>query len=276
MTMTKMLGRGTAAIAVILLAGACGSDPAGLAPDVEAEVLQDAQINLDVARYAADVTVDDIQLMTGEADLVLRGGFGMAEAGCVKKQNKRFHCDKRWFGWGNVSYTRQVTFYDSEGAEMDYYDREDTDSVNIYVSMSGDRANEKMSMQVSRERDLYVSGLYGEETTRTWNGWGKSSRNRTRVIDEAGTRTYDMTDTTTVTGVILPVPRYSDWPQEGTIERTVDVEKVDELGDPTTRTCNVVVEFNGTRYVPITVNGEEFTLDLKRRKIVEDTESADG
>jgi hypothetical protein len=268
--MSKMLGRGAAAIAVILLVGACGSDPVALAPDVEAEAQQNAQLNLDVARYVADVTVDDIQLMTGEADLVMRSGFGLADGGCVKQHDKRFHCSKRWFGWGNVSYTREITFYDSAGEVMGYYDRDETDSIDIYVSMSGDRANEKMSMEVSRERDFTVSGLYQTETTRTWDGWGRSSHNRTRVIDENGTRTYDMTDTTTVTGVILPVPRRSDWPQEGTIERTVDAEKVDELGETTTKNCSVVIEFNGTQFVPITVNGEEFTLDLATRKIVED------
>jgi len=260
----KSLGT-LAAVPGLILLSACGTDSEILAPETE-----DTQLNLDVARYVADVTADDILLMTGEADPIMQPGFGFAAANCEKRHNKKFRCDWKPFWNGNLSYSREVTFYDSNGEAMDYYDATETESVNFVISMSGTRTTEWMSMAVTRDRDFTVSGLYETETTRTWNGSGKSTRNRTRYSDENGDRTYDMSDTTTVTNVILPVPRRSDWPQAGTIERTVTLEIVAE--ENKSKTCDVLIEFNGEQYVPITINGVTYTLDLATRKIVEEDE----
>jgi hypothetical protein len=262
--MKQIVNRGYAALPLILLIAACSSDPGsmvGVTPD-------DAQIDMDVAQYVADVTGDDVQLMTGEGDHVMKAGFGPA-AGCEQGPGKHFHCGRRGFGLGDISYTRDVTFYDIGGLPQDGYNDQDTESINFVVSFSGTRSNDRMSMTVSRDRDFTVSGLYLTETTRIWNGTGESKRNRTRHSDENGDRTYDMSCTTTVTGVIIPVPRSSDWPQDGTIERTVTIEYVDELGDTQTKTRDVLITFNGDRFVPITINGETFTLDLATREIVE-------
>ena len=75
-----------------------------------------------------------------------------------------------------------------------------------------------------------------------------------------------MSSTTTVTDVAIPVPR--SWPEDGgTIERTVTVEKTNAAGETETKNCEVLIAFNGTQYVPITINGETYTLDLATRMI---------
>lgn len=265
----KILGRGAmAALPILILMSACSSEPAGLT-----NLSDDEQVNLDVARYVADVTGDDILLMTYEADFVMRRDFGRAasEGGetCHRGIGKQLRCKGGMFGGGfgsgSMSFTREVTFYDG-GGEMDWYDATETISINFYVSMTGERSNEWGSMEVSRERDFTVSGLYGEETSRIWNGWGKSDRNRTRYSDENGDRTYDISDTTTVNNVVIPVPR--SWPEDGgTIERMVTVEILNGVGDTETKTRDVLISFNRTQYVPITINGETYILDLATRKI---------
>jgi hypothetical protein len=267
--MMKILGRGAmAALPILILMSACSSEPAGLT-----NLSDDEQVNLDVARYVADVTGDDILLMTYEADFVMRRDFGRAAAEggetCHRGIGRQFRCKGGVFGGGfgsgSMSFTREVTFYDSEG-EMDWYDATETISINFYVSLTGERSSEWGSMTVNRERDFTVSGLYEDETSRIWNGWGKSDRNRTRYSDENGDRTYYMSGTTTVTNVVIPVPR--SWPEEGgTIKRTVTVVIVTAAGDTETKTRDVLIVFNGTQYVPITINDETYILDLATRRI---------
>ena len=47
------------------------------------------------------------------------------------------------------------------------------------------------------------------------------------------------------------------------------VEVIGGLGDLRTHERTVVIEFNGTNLVPITINGRTFTLDLETREIID-------
>jgi hypothetical protein len=76
-----------------------------------------------------------------------------------------------------------------------------------------------------------------------------------------------MSMNTTVTAVVIPVPRGSGWPISGTITREITVQIVTGLDDTKTRERTVTIEFNGTQFVPITINGETCTLDLKLREV---------
>ena len=62
---------------------------------------EDAQVTLDVAQYAADATVDDIVMMTD----------GSAPAFTGPQAGPPFGSD--------LTFTREVTYYDADGAEMD-------------------------------------------------------------------------------------------------------------------------------------------------------------
>jgi hypothetical protein len=258
MTRLARLG-GLTAVSFLFGLAACSDDVAAPAEDQE--------INMDVAQFAADQTTDDILLMTDETDHTMRPGFA-ARPGCSRGPLKKIRCSARTFA-GDLSFTREVTFYDQDGVEMDAFDAQETESIHMVVSIEGERTRDQMTMSVSRDRDFTVSGLFGDETQRVWNGTGSADVNRTRVSDENGDRTYDMSSTTEVTDVIIPVPRDGQWPTSGTITRDVTVEVVVGLDDPQTRSRTVTITFNGTQFVPITVNGEEFTLDLATRTIVE-------
>ena len=91
------------------------------------------------------------------------------------------------------------------------------------------------------------------------------------VSDANGERSYNFSASSVITDVVIPVPRGSGWPLSGTIERTVTAERTN--GDNVeTRTRTVLVEFNGTHLVLVTVNGEPFTLNLETREIIRETD----
>ena len=231
-------------------------------------------INADVAQYVAESTSDDIVVMTTEAELTMLPGFAH-QGDCSRGPLARIRCNARKFsGAANLEITREVTFYDAEGATQETYDGQTTDSINFVVSIEGSRDGTRnggtFSMSVDRDRNFTVSGLAGEETERTWNGIGSSDVNRTRKSDEKGDRTYDMSSTTEVDNVVFAFPREGTWPKSGTITRHVKVEVVRGLEDPTTRERTVIVTFNNTQFATIEINGETFTLDLATKEVVRD------
>lgn len=240
---------GFAAIGALVVAAACSDDPSNPFGSTE-----EAQVNEDVASYAAEATVDDINLMSDEAAPVFQGPAAAPPI-------------------GDLEVSREVTFFDEQGAEMPSYDDQLTASINIVFSLEGSRSRSgqrgSVEVQVSRNRDLTVSGLLGDEVERTWNGSGEATGNHVMRSDAQGDREYNMSATTTIDNVVMPVPRGSGWPLSGTITREVTVEVIRGLEDAQTRTRTVVVEFNGTNLVDITINGETRTLDLETREIVD-------
>jgi len=258
--MQFMSKRSWAAVPLLIFIGACSDVSSPNAAD-------EATVNLDVARYVADQTVDDITLMNTEADraTVL---VPAADAACSRTQH-RFECSRdTWSGSQSLQITREVTFYGAEGNVQDGYDPDTTAAINFYFLLEGERSNDFASGSVSRERDFTVSGLLGTETERTWDGTGTTEMSRTSTTDSRGTRTYDMSSSTTVDSVVIAVPRGDSWPLVGTITRDVHVEVVNGVGDTKTRDRTVVITFNGTQFVSITINGDTTCeLDLETREV---------
>jgi hypothetical protein len=242
--MTTLARRGALALVPVLLVAAC-SDSA-----TQPVSQLDRQVNLDVAHYVTDMTADDMAMMAVSSGIFM----GAPEASPPQ-------------GFGDLTLSRQVTFYGLSGNEQDYFSRDTTESIHFLFAMTGSYArsgeNGTVEVSVERDRDMTLSGLFGQETQRTWDGTGSSAKNRTRHSDENGERSYDMSSSTVVDEVVLPVPRTFDgWPLSGTITRDVHVTIIDESGETTTKDRLVVITFNGTQYVTMTVNGEEFEIDL--------------
>jgi hypothetical protein len=254
---------GLAIIPALLLLGACGTDLG--APSEE-----DQQINMDVAVYAADATADDIVLMTTEADVALNPNFHN-QNGCTRIGLFRIRCPRKHFG-DNINYTREVTYYDANWEVMEFFDRDSTEAVNIVVSFEGSRAREDVEITVNRLRNMTVSNLFGQDTVRIWNGTGLTDIERVRHSDDVSDRVYDFSATSEVDSVLIAVPRQGTWPLSGTITREVEVEVVGGLQDDRTRSRTVEIEFNGTQFATITINGETFTFDLETRTVVRDEE----
>lgn len=232
---TRLLGT----IALGLAAAGCSNSLAPTAADQE--------LNQDVALVAADAALDDVaQMVVPNAAPQLQASFEAVP-------------------FADVS--RTVTFFDTSGVEQTAYDPNTTASVRIQMSLAGDVQRSGWTASITRTRDITVSGLEGQETSRTWNGTGTGTIMRSSHTDGTGSRTYDMSSSATITDVVVGVPRSQNpWPLSGSITRSITVTIT--RGDRTeTRTRTVTITFNGTQFATLTVGDETFEVDLAARAV---------
>lgn len=237
------MGRAATVLGAVLVTGACSETTA---PDA-----LDQAINYDMAILAADATLEDVA-MWGQPL-----GFGPATAPGVPGGHG---------GWaGDLSGTREVTFYDADGVEQTAYDEVTTDVIHILHDVEGEVTRDSWTVSVQRDRDKTVSGLAGTETHRTWNGTGGEVVSRDGFTLEGEERSYDAVGTFTYTDVVVPipgsVPRY---PLSGTITRSLTVTLTGP-GGTRTRTIDVVITFDGTSTATAVVNGVTREIDLTAR-----------
>ncbi len=219
------------ALTLSLLALAACSDTAGLESSFE------ENLTLDVAMIAADAAIDEF------------GDMG------------------RLFGGGGPhSGTNTATFYDVDGNEQDALDPLTTASIHLVVESTREFSRDTWTGTGTRSRDLWITGLEGEEETRTVNGTGSASMTRSQHTDEDGTRSYSMSSTSLMVDVVHPVPRTEDaWPLSGTITRDVTINVINGPNGDVTRTRTVVIIFDGTDMPDMTVDGEPFEVDMSTR-----------
>ncbi len=236
----KLARTGSLALLTTIALAACN--------DANGPSEEDLALNEAVAAVAADAAIEDVQQMF--FNLGAEPALGASYDAAAPPRN----------------FSRTVTFYDAGGLVMDAYNAETTASMNIVVEMSGDVERDGWTASVSRSRDLTVSGLLGAETSRTWNGTGSGEVSRSQHRDEHGDRTYDMSSSVVIADVVRNFPRdLNPWPVSGTITRTVTVTITTAEG-VVTRERTAVLTFNGTQFVILTVNGEEYEVDLAARE----------
>jgi hypothetical protein len=137
-----------------------------------------------------------------------------------------------------------------------------TASINVVIDVSGEVVRDNWTATVERHRDMTVSGLEGDETTRIWNGSGNGSVQGTHS-DSLGTRSYDMSSTSAIVDVVRGLPREENpYPLSGTITRNISVTIIGGPDGDVTRQRTVSITFNGTQFATLTVNGETFEVDL--------------
>lgn len=237
-----------AALAATIVLAAC--DDATTTPTV------DDSLNSDIAEVVADAAIEDLAVMTAATPslgpLAAFGPFGQSG------------------GLGDraaLERDRTVTFLDEDGNEQEAFDELLTASIHVVTVVEGGISRDAFSATVDRRRDMWVTGLAGEETERTWNGIASSEISRTRVTDDNGTRSYEMEGDAEMTNVVRAVDREAQpWPLSGTIVREVTVEIVNGPNGDEIRERHTVLTFNGTQYATLTIDGEEFEVDLAARQ----------
>ena len=208
----------------------------------------DDALDADVAMVAADAVLEDIQAMNSGI-----GGFGSSPAMLAAAPP--------------TERSRTVTFFDADGNLQDAYDAELTASINVVSDMSGEVTRDTWTATIERHRDLTITGLLGDETSRTWNGTGSGSVQGSRHSDESGDRSYDMSSTSVITDVVRGLPRADNpYPLSGTITRNISITIVNGPNGDETRTRTVVITFNGTQFATLTINGETVEVDLAARE----------
>ncbi len=223
------------ALTLSLIALAACSDTAGLESSFE------ESLTLDVAMVAADATIEE----HGDLGLLFGGGGGPPSGGDA---------------------TRTATFFDAAGNEQEAHDPLTTASIHLVIESTHEFSRDSWTGTGTRSRDLWITGLEGEETSRTVNGTGAGTVTRSQHTDADGTRTYDMSSTSVTDNVVHPVPRTDDaWPLSGTITRNVTINVVNGPEGDVTKTRTVVITFNGTNLVTMTVGDETFEIDMSTR-----------
>jgi hypothetical protein len=236
-------------LAAVVALGAC-AEATGL------EGLDD-QLVMDIALLAADATLEEFTLWSQPM------GFGGAGPALVGAAVPGFPGRGGFAGEG--SGTRSATFFDSTGAEQDAYDALTTASIHIVHEVAGTITRDDFVAEVSRERDMTVSGMEGEETTRTWNGAGSSEMSRSGTMDDGTERSHSSTGTFTYQDVVVPVPgSESPYPLSGTITRSMVGSRTTARGTRT-REIEMIITFNGTSLAEADVNGESVEIDLSTR-----------
>lgn len=243
---TRALSAATLASLVAL--AACG--------DTSTTNTADDFLTDDLAEVAADAALEDLAVMTDAlptaGPLGAFGPFG-GQGGLGSR--------------GALERDRTVTFLDADGVEQEAFDELTTASVHIVTTVEGDIARGSMTASVERHRDMWVTGLAGEETERTWDGTGSSEVERTRVSDEHGTRSYDLSSSMVVDAVVRAVDKVaSPWPLSGSITRMVRVEIVNGPNGDEVRERTAVITFDGTQYATLEIDGEVYEVDLAARQ----------
>ncbi len=202
-------------------------------------------LTLDVAMIAADAVIDEF------GDLGLLFGGGAFRAPSETSHRTRTHT---------------ATFFDADGNEQAVRDPLTTASIHLLIESSHEFSRDSWSATGTRSRDLWITGLEGEETSRTVNGTGIGSMTRSQHTDADGTRTYEMSSTSVIEDVVHPVPRTDDaWPLSGTIRRDVTINVLNGPDGDVTKSRTVVITFNGTNLATMTVGGETFEVDMSTR-----------
>jgi hypothetical protein len=233
----------------VLALGAAACEDGG----TNTNAFDDAALRADVALVAADAMFQDLAHM--ESATVWAGTGFAPEASGIEIQGSR-------------SFSRTVTFFDAGGTEQDSYDPLTTASMHIVSSLTREVTHTFWSAEIERHRDMTVTGLEGEETQRTWNGTGTGDVEKSRHPDGGPERTYDMTSSAVISGVVRGVPRSENpYPLSGTITRTVHavitVDGVEEVRD-----IVAVIEFDGDNTATMTVDGDTWEINLDEKGVM--------
>jgi hypothetical protein len=255
--------------ALMTVLSACSDSPT--APAMDANALATA----DIAAVAGDQTFEDVAFMRHHegAFAPLPGPLpriGAWTSDCAyDAASQAFLCPTR--SHQGFTHTRAYQLFDAGGSPQSAYDAVTTASASFTSSSSGSATRDAFSATFTRQRAFTVSGLAGDETTHTWNGTGAATHARTHHTDGGITRSYGMTGSTTLTAVVLPFPPAAGaWPLSGTIVRQVTFSREGPRGPGRDGARTVTVTFNGTQFVPMTVNDRSFTLDLATGRPVRD------
>lgn len=170
-------------------------------------------------------------------------------------------------------FTTSYALFDAAGVTQSKFDKVTTASINFIVTDTGATSyssnGNSFADTTSRRHNRTVSGLVGDpDSVHTWSGVGSSAIHSVRSGQI--TKIYQFTSNDTTTAVRFRQPRdINPYPLSGTIVRNYTVTRMRYATDTTAKTTTrrVVVTFNGTATVPMTVGSETFTLNLDTHKV---------
>jgi hypothetical protein len=256
--------------ALIVAAAACSDSSA------PPSLVSNEQESQDIAETVGDAVSEDMNLLfTGEATLSGLGGNAQAHVAAstagfwsfsercpFDATSGRFQCPV--VTRGPLTIARSFGLVDEAGAAQSAFDPQLTAAANFQSLITGQVNRPHWSADVQRERDVTVSGLVGQESTREWDGLGASAIDAQFDNGEVS-RTFQAQSSVTVSDVIVQLPRSQNpWPLSGTITHSVSATRTREGANQVSHSFSrtATVTFNGTQFVTLQVGTRVFTLDL--------------
>lgn len=248
------------ALALAVALGACADESTGPGPEpLATEPLEFAAVagELGLPGLVAEHTA---RTAAGRGDCTYNQSSGWFECPPVTRNG--------------LTVNRSFALFDGSGNPQSKYDAVTTAVIRIRTSVSGTTVTRDSSgtMTVSRSGDMTISGLEGQETSRTHNGveGGTVTIEATRNgVKHRSTST--VADTTS--SVVIPLRNSGNrWPLSGTVTHsgTTTVTRED-TGASRTWSVRRTITFNGTNLVPVVItrNGttRNCTLDLEARNL---------
>jgi hypothetical protein len=171
---------------------------------------------------------------------------------------------------GSKSFSRTVTFVPGPD-----YDPANTTEILIVSDLEREVTHTFWSAEIKRHREMEISGLYGPETTRIWNGTATGEVFKSRHPEGGVVRTYDMESSAVITQVVRGVPRADNpWPLSGSITRIIEATRTKEGEEPIKKHIEVTITFDGDQYVKMLVDdltnddlAVEYDIDLAERNV---------
>jgi hypothetical protein len=162
---------------------------------------------------------------------------------------------------------KSYQFLDASSKAMEKFIRGTTESIHYLVKTDGSEARDNYTTASHSLRDVTVSGFLGPN--RIWNGLG-SSADTNSYKDELSTRKYTGLSADTLKAVTFIDERATHpYPLSGVAVRVVDYTAVSTGKQVETTTVHrrVVVTFNGTADVPISLGDYACVLHLDTHKV---------
>jgi hypothetical protein len=167
--------------------------------------------------------------------------------------------------WGCAPVTREgltihrsFAYFDADGKPMRRFDPQLTAAANTRNAVHGTMQRENATVKIRSTGDMTVSGLLGEETTRTLDGREVGVREVERATDQGPAKSRLEFANRTV-AVVVPVPRRGDnvadrrlWPLSGQAIRGHALS-VSRNGETHVERWRETVTFNGTALVPVEI-----------------------
>jgi hypothetical protein len=165
------------------------------------------------------------------------------------------------------SVVKSYQFLDASGQLMEKFVRGTTESIRYRVQSDGSETQDNHTSVRHSLRYVTVSGFLGPN--RVWNGFG-SSADTTSYKEDLSTRKYTGLSVDTLKAVTFVDERATHpYPLSGVAVRVVDYTAVSTGKQVETTTVHkrVVVTFNGTADVPISLGDYSCVLHLDTHKV---------
>jgi hypothetical protein len=162
---------------------------------------------------------------------------------------------------------KSYQFLDASGKPMEKFVRGTTESIRYRVQSDGSETQDNHTSVSHSLRYVTVSGFLGPN--RVWNGFG-SSADTTSYKEDLSTRKYTGLSVDTLKAVTFVDERATHpYPLSGVAVRVVDYTAVSTGKQVETTTVHkrVVVTFNGTADVPISLGDYSCVLHLDTHKV---------